>query len=125
MISNQPTIRPTISRILSRDSRFMGVKLHHQVLPRVTDGQFVEGHISQGIAGVVVRINRDPRVLAILVGGPSVTAEFFYQVHGILGDMKVKPLHDVNPLPYRIGSLARWLDIESEPIDFLDAFGFC
>ncbi len=64
------------------------------------------------IAGVVVRIYRDPRVLAVLVGRPGIGSEFFYQVDRILGHMKVESLHDVNTLPYRIGSLGCGLDIE-------------
>ncbi len=67
---------------------FNYAKLHHKILPRVADRQFVEGHISQGIAGVIVGINRDPCILAVLVGGPSVTAEFLNQVDRILGHMK-------------------------------------
>ena len=37
---------PKIKSKSMMDSRFMGVKLHHQVLPRVADRQFVEGHIA-------------------------------------------------------------------------------
>jgi hypothetical protein len=32
---------------------FHAPKLHHQVLPRIVDCEFVEGNVAQGIAGVV------------------------------------------------------------------------
>ena len=58
---------PKIRSVSMMDSRFMGAKLHHQVLPRIADRQFVECHIAQRIAGVVVRINRHSRILPILI----------------------------------------------------------
>ena len=74
---------------------------------------------------MIVRINGDPSIPPIFVGGPGIGAEFFYQVHGIFRDMEVEPLHDVNPLPYRIGSLGCGLDVKPKAVDFFDALGFC
>ena len=80
----------------------------------------VEGHIAQGIAGVVVGINRHSRVLAVFVRGPSVRAEFFDEVRAVLGDVQVEPLHDVNALPDAIGPFACWLDVEAKAVYLLD-----